>query len=69
MVELTAKRPADWISPALLERLTHILQPIEVRTIDVQQHEILIDVGYNKALTDVRNVLKYRDNINIPVSK
>lgn len=67
MVTLTRTRTADWISPALLERLTKLMQPIELHRPGLPQHEVLINVGYNKALEALRYALKHKENIVIDV--
>jgi len=52
------KRVADWISPALKERLLAAVKPINLNETTTQYH-----VGYQNAQRDFAFVLKHKANI------
>ena len=62
----SVRRQPEWISPALREMLLTALQPADVHKPGTPAHEVFINVGYQKAQKDFRNILLHRTPIQLP---
>jgi len=59
------ERTATWIAPALRDQLIQALKPIDIHKPGVPAHEVFINVGYQKAQHDFRNILLHTTPIRL----